>query len=304
MFGSEIIEIALGLILVYLMLGLVCTAINELIAQLLNLRATTLAEGIRNILADPRANGLAKELYEHHLINAFCRDGGTPSYLPPHTFASALIDIVIRDKNSGQLQDIKSAVDKLQNQKVKEVLQIFIDKAQGDVREVEKEIERWFDDAADRISGWYKRKTQTIILAVALVVTGLTNADTIAIANTLARDPALRAALVAQAQEIARQASTESTGQDAQAGRAQPPGEAAASGVTAIGANLEEIQKLGLPIGWVGGLPSGWDWVSKISGLLLTAFAASLGAPFWFDLLNKIINIRAVGKSPREPHKR
>jgi hypothetical protein len=37
-----------------------------------------------------------------------------------------------------------------------------------------------------------------------------------------------------------------------------------------------------------------------VLGLLLTAAAASLGAPFWFDLLNKFINVRGAGKSPEE----
>ena len=35
---------------------------------------------------------------------------------------------------------------------------------------------------------------------------------------------------------------------------------------------------------------------SKFAGILLTAFAISLGAPFWFDLLNKFMNLRASGK--------
>ena len=38
----------------------------------------------------------------------------------------------------------------------------------------------------------------------------------------------------------------------------------------------------------------------KLLGLLLTAIAISLGAPFWFDLLNKVISIRAAGRSPAE----
>jgi hypothetical protein len=37
---------------------------------------------------------------------------------------------------------------------------------------------------------------------------------------------------------------------------------------------------------------------SKLIGVLLTMFALSLGAPFWFDLLNKIVNLRAAGRAP------
>jgi hypothetical protein len=41
-------------------------------------------------------------------------------------------------------------------------------------------------------------------------------------------------------------------------------------------------------------------WLVKIFGLLMTGFAISLGAPFWFDMLNKVISIRAAGRSPVE----
>lgn len=46
-----------------------------------------------------------------------------------------------------------------------------------------------------------------------------------------------------------------------------------------------------------------WHWgplLMKLVGLILTALALSLGAPFWFDTLNRIINIRGAGRAPHE----
>jgi hypothetical protein len=70
-----------------------------------------------------------------------------------------------------------------------------------------------------------------------------------------------------------------------------------------------ETEKLGLPIGWSlerndpTSLPSGIGaWGLKIIGLALTAVAVSLDAHFWFDVLNKLINIRSVGKRPEKSH--
>ena len=48
-------------------------------------------------------------------------------------------------------------------------------------------------------------------------------------------------------------------------------------------------------------LPSGWGWPMKVVGLLITAFAAALGAPFWFDMLSKIMSVRSAGSSPNDP---
>jgi hypothetical protein len=52
------------------------------------------------------------------------------------------------------------------------------------------------------------------------------------------------------------------------------------------------------PIGW-GELPEGGGgWLLKILGCLWTGLALSLGAPFWFDLLQKFVNLRAAGTKP------
>ena len=44
----------------------------------------------------------------------------------------------------------------------------------------------------------------------------------------------------------------------------------------------------------------GWmTWLAtRVLGAILTAFAVSLGAPFWFDVLGKIVNVRSTGKAP------
>jgi len=85
--------------------------------------------------------------------------------------------------------------------------------------------------------------------------------------------------------------------------------------------NQCELEALGLPIGWKleewPGLHF-WQPVDFVTrwyppfrlhffGWLLTALAISLGAPFWFDLLNKFIVVRSTvkpkEKSPEEKSK-
>ena len=55
-----------------------------------------------------------------------------------------------------------------------------------------------------------------------------------------------------------------------------------------------------LPIGW-NGMALRVDpvtWIERIIGWLITGLAVSLGAPFWFDLLNKFMSIRGTGDKP------
>jgi hypothetical protein len=73
MFGSQILDVAVGLIFVYLLVSLIVSIVNEWIARLFALRASTLEDGLRNLLQDPRpatkeTASLVDLLYNHPLI--------------------------------------------------------------------------------------------------------------------------------------------------------------------------------------------------------------------------------------------
>ena len=65
--------------------------------------------------------------------------------------------------------------------------------------------------------------------------------------------------------------------------------------LTDIADQVSQVRSLGLPIGWQN-TPFVW-WAPL--GWLLTAIGVSLGAPFWFDLLNKFMVVRSTVK-PQE----
>ena len=111
------LDVALGLIFVYLLLSLICTTVNEWVAALMKHRSRTLEEGIRNLLNAQLAGGarkLSEQLYQHPLIKALSRPGGLPTYIPSGTFSMALVD-VLTGKTGGSVtfDQIKSAVDSL-----------------------------------------------------------------------------------------------------------------------------------------------------------------------------------------------
>lgn len=335
MFGSEILDVAIGLILVYLLLSLICSAIREGLESLTKMRAVGLERGIRELLQDLQGNGLAKSLYTHPLIyglfigeydaSKIKRKNGQyglmgagsnlPSYIPAGNFAVALLDIVargaeIKDNVAAtpaaapiSVENIRTALTNFQNAPVQRALLAAIDTAQGDLAKAQANIEAWYNSAMERVSGWYKRRTQWILFAVGLFLTFAINVNTIAIANHLYQNRAAREAIVAEAQVVARD-----------------PDRPAAD-VRELYADLD---RLALPIGWADGWPGppwraskdeplrtifgvdvppwGWIWgtlFAPILGWLMTAFALTLGAPFWFDMLNKFILIRSTVK-PRE----
>ena len=324
MFGSTILEVILGMLFVYLLLSLLCSAVGEYIEAKLNNRAKLLKKGIELLLNDKNGQGidLAKLLYEHGLIRPLYRDANTlPSYIPSRTFALALWNLATSEANPAggvttNLQQIRQTVEKLGNEDLRTALLTLIDEANGNLERARANIEEWYDSAMDRVSGWYKRKTGFLMLALGVVVAAVLNADTINLATALHRDGALRSAVVAAAEQ---RLSAPSDTPPADVSQPTPPPAPAdpsdaeardAAATAALQRAYADVSSLGLPIGWVRATDANrhdlrrmpedpMAWLLKLIGILLTGFAVSQGAPFWFDLLNKFMVIRSTVK-PKE----
>jgi hypothetical protein len=290
LFGSEILEVAVGIGFLYLLLSLVCSAITEGIARAFAMRSGTLRSGVRNLLGDPGGKGLAKDFYNHPLVKGLYRQSwfdriigrdGKPSYISSRTFALALFDTLVSTDPVPDSQDfasVRGKVVEIPNDDLKRALLVCMDSAHEDLNQARANVERWFEEAMERVTGWYKRKMQLIIVGVAATVSVALNIDSFEITNALWNDAALRDAVVAAAQK--------NTGQTL------------ADDLGVIG---ERLGELGLPLGW-SSVPEGFmGWSAKVAGLMFTTVALSLGAPFWFDLLNRFMGVGSSGRSPNMP---
>jgi hypothetical protein len=307
MFGLQVLDIGLGMVFLYLLLSLACTAATELISSAVRLRGRTLVQGIGILIRD---ENLQKDLLNHPLIKALHRAGKMPSFIPPRTFALTLLDTIPGVDMSKGIKSVREAVNQLPaDSDLKNTLLILIDDAGKDMTKLRTNIETWFNDTMDRVGGWYKAKAQVITVVVSLLVVGFSNADTIQWVKALSNDSAVRQALVAQAEVYAKRdaatpfiATKDSVQSQHVAASVETKkgasGEIDSLTVAAkrIKGNLDEIKKLGIPFGW-GESSTEDGWLSKVVGLLLTVLATSLGAPFWFDMLKKVVNIKTAGVS-------
>jgi len=283
MFGSTILDVAIAIVFIYLLVSLVISAINEFIASLLKSRAKNLSKGIQALLQDPSQAGWVARLYQHPLIQSLSPPNSKPSYIPSRTFALALLDLIAPATADGArtLADLKTGMANLP-QPLQRTLTNLLDEAQHDVERLKTQIEIWFNNGMDRASGWYKRKTQWIQFFLGLSLVILLNIDSVHIGRALfAVNSPLRASLVESAKSFV-----------AEPGGANKP----------IKDVVDAISTASLPIGWTE-VPKRDQWLTIALGWLITALAVSLGAPFWFDLLNKFVNIRASGKAPEEEPK-
>jgi hypothetical protein len=124
-------------------------------------------------------------------------------------------------------------------------------------------------------------------LIVGIVLAFALNADSLAIANKLWTDPLVREAIIKQAENF--QLPEEGT-----TGTPQQTAEA----------YISDLQGLAIPIGWTpDNMPAQLidgkvnknftnEWMMKVGGILLSGIAAAQGAPFWFEIMKKIINVR------------
>jgi hypothetical protein len=183
----------------------------------------------------------------------------------------------------------------------------LIDEAQGDVERARRNIEDWYDGMMDRVSGWYKRRTTVLMLLLGFVVAAVVNADTINMANTLARDGALRSSLVAAAEQRIRTPLPITTPGVPITTPGGTPEEVDAQATKNLQSTYDSLNALGLPLGWTWATPTNTndrrrvpdtfgDFLLKLVGLLVTGFAISQGAPFWFDVLNKFMVVRSTVK--------
>jgi hypothetical protein len=290
MFGSAALDVVFGLIFVYLVLSLICSALNETISSIFAWRADFLHEGISNLLNDPNVTGMAKAVYDHALIQSVTRTRRRrffrkespryPSYLPKDMFSLALLDqIGAVGKSAGEL---KQAIEAVPDDQVRRVLLAYYGEAAGDARRFRAGVESWFDQGMERVSGWYRRRVQVVLWALAIVVALTLNADSVRLASTLWNDDAVRQAVVAQADR------------------------AAGGSVEELADRVGNVDELEIPLGWTldAGDPRDvprdlGDVLSKLLGLLVTAVAITFGAPFWFDVLRKVAQVRSAGVRPR-----
>ena len=164
-------------------------------------------------------------------------------------------------------------------------LKAFVRDAHGDYTKLQAQIADWYDAYMDRVGAEYKRRSQIIIAIIAVVIVSALNLDTFKIYKQLTSQPAFAAALAKKADSIISQGNPTA---------ASPP--TFGSAVDAVNAR---IAALPVPIGWhADDSPKVNPVWYKVIGLFITAVAASLGAPFWFDALSKLANLRSVGPKP------
>lgn len=255
-----------------------------------------------------------------------------PSYIGSKSFQSILFDIllgndILEDQNLEEV--ILQKINDLENEDLKKVLRQLWRDADGNIDTFKKKVEEWYNSVMERATGWYKRSTQYILVGVGFTIAVVLNADTLAIYERLESNPEVAERIAGIAENLATQDTiTNAIAIDA-IQEVEGPADTSANSIIVdtlaievtdteedrqakenynvkakeLTAMVDQINTYRSPLGmgWKNvnlGAMQPLDIATKILGWLVTALAITLGAPFWFDILKKIVNLRGAGKKP------
>jgi hypothetical protein len=380
-----VLDVVIGLVFIYLLYSMLTTILQELLATWFSFRSKLLERAIFRMLEDGSVfdkrfsslKALFKKqdqvrnkktltglFYNHPMVKYLGEDkyNSKPSYITKETFSKVMIDLLHGDIiKTGD--DIKPIIEKsisegklalnatpIGEQTLRYIRSVWID-SQGDIDVFRKSLEQWFDDTMERCSGWYKKHTQYILLVLGFLIAILFNVNTIEIIGKLEKDPALRDAVVQQADaftkahpdlyqeritslsdnknhivaynkqdsvtlkskldSIAREKNDSLLNRGKllthRADSLVNGDIAKANGLLGLGwKNMLNAHKFTVPKEWNWDKVPEWiqfivewfvvilKWCVTVFGWLITALALSLGAPFWFDLLNKLMKLRSA----------
>jgi hypothetical protein len=416
MFDSSFLDVAISLVFIYFFLSLLCSVIIEGVAALIKKRPRMLCNAISSLLD---ASSLEK-LYDQPLFVGAAPGGfwsslgqtlwprkkkRNPSYISSQSFVLSLLESlkqnpdVVKNMNAAKksipaldtVANIKELVGALpDDNKIKKALVPLLESAGNNLEKAFANMEKWYDEAMERVGGWYKRYSQAFAMILAILVSLGLNVDTFEISKAVYRNKSLRDSLVAMADDVRKNPPPLPSADDAKKGaegKQKKQAEQSPSSITKTskegnqkagtispntkkekqgaktisppndpkgktegvqqkqakqttsidpkkskegkpetGTNspnldekikaattyYEKLNAINLPMGWPldkGGWPDrvkifgnkeqpGLLNLWKILGILFTALLVSLGSNFWFELLNKLVNMRNAGKKP------
>jgi hypothetical protein len=320
MSSFPILDVVVGLGFLYLLFALACTALNEVIASAFSRRAKVMRQGVEQLLGDAT---LTEALYRHPSIVSLSSKGWKssikgPSYISAERFASALTDLLTGDRPLSDADALKAGIEALPPAPKRQLTMLY-DVAKGDPDIFRLQVAEWFSEGMDRVGGWYKRGVQRQTYAMAILVVLVLNLDSVQLINRLWADSGFRTAAVEQARAriqatgVAELPVMEYTGGDS-----PDAGEPVLTGMASL--TDSETRLLSSLRGWTDdrsrlsadlvlkgdslGVRSAWlagAAVTHLPGWIVTVLAIGLGAPFWFDFLNRFMNLRNAGRASDEP---
>ncbi|WP_157716106.1 hypothetical protein [Roseivirga echinicomitans] len=305
MINSQILDIVLGFSFLFFLFSTLVTLLVEYASSKMDLRAKNLKKGIIKLLDDPEGQGLSKFFFEHPLIRGLSENGNKGfSNLSGDKFSKVLMDVLRTGGDSQKVgresnfdnYTITQSIDKVGKDKFKDpdgsetlgLIKTFSKEASEDIKEFQNKLESWFDEQGDQMKDWFSREIKKVTLITSVILVLLFNIDTVRIYEALSQNEQLRIQFANSAFEyfkINPKEGEEKEGVDT-------PQEKLTQFYSGSLEKPIDLLGLGWPQSWAYYKEDGLRMLWAPFGMALSVLAISFGAPFWYDVISRVNQLR------------
>ncbi|TVR83639.1 MAG: hypothetical protein EA409_02555 [Saprospirales bacterium] len=323
MFWTPVIETIISLIFTFLILSVICSAIYEWISERRNLRGQLLSRFLHSALKDNtgRLPNIAHMVLHHPLVrSATMSPKREVERIDPEIFADALVEVsdqciefMLEDDSdqSGNSGSLPEGVFKSLNFSHGELGKKLDDRIRK-----EKAI-GWYNSMVSMARYHYKRKTRKYLFLTGLLFAIIFNVDSLHLVDRYWSDASLRSVIVAHAEKyleenqdnLSYQLKWEELAKEIGIPNTQRKVEADSTKSN----NSETVEVSTSPVNYLSSMPIGWNWrdlfkcqcfgykllnlLMMMIGWIITASAITFGAPFWYDVLQKVFKLKDLKSS-------
>ena len=288
----QILEVAIGLIVIYYLMGSIVSIICQIIMESLETRSLALEKYLKQIAGDKFVDLIAmpqiKALRPIRFANWWNFFGaGTVEKrvekIPTSTLVDAFFDMSgLSRARSATETELLAILNRLPESDGKKAMLIWVQDGVTNINDLRSRADDYFSGILSQAAATFRANARGLVIVMSIVLTLLFGTDSIQLASDLWNDSTLRALTQAEVTAAAQQ------GQ-----------------VTDMTALLNQLGLVSIKIGWwqAQNLPvqtSTIDWIkfiiNKFAGLAITAVAISQGSSFFYDLLKKLAGQESSGR--------
>jgi hypothetical protein len=293
---SQVLEVALGLILVYYILGSIISLMTQWINEFFETRGKALEGYLIKIVGDkkvgdfintPQLQALRPIRYKSPLsVFRSLTEPKRIEKVPVATLVDAFFDFAgLTGKQELNLLELAELVDKLPESEGKRAFISWINQGVTSISDLRTRTTAYFTGLMEQAAATFRANARSFVIIMSIGVTVLFGTDSIQLAKTLWTNAEARALTAAKAQMVVAQEGVDVPVSDL----------------------LQELGDLTIKIGWwqserPADGSSASDWILfiilKVIGLGLTAAAVSQGSSFWYDLLKKVASPTSATVKP------
>jgi hypothetical protein len=283
---SQVLEVAIGLIVIYYILGSVVSFTTKLINEFFESRGKALEQYLIKLVGDkkigdlinlPQMQALRPIRYKGFLsVFGSVTEPKMIEKIPVATLVDSFFDIAgLTAKKELSLLELAELIDKLPDSDGKRAFISWINQGVTNLTDLRARTTAYFNGILEQAAETFRARARSFVIILSIGITVLFGTDTIQLAQALWTNGELRAIAVAQADIVVAQGGTTADLSDI----------------------IDDLAKFSIKVGWwqTQQFPQSsnvLDWSSfvflKILGLGITAVAVSQGASFWYDLLKKL----------------